>query len=75
MSGHFEAKGRFYTLKEKAQGLEIKIKDCQNALFRHIENKDLRAIYAQLENFELFMDELSKTNTDLSVLAEQYGFK
>lgn len=69
------ARGRLVELKDKKDELERLIKDSKNLVIKNIQNDDLSGARLYIDKLELYFDELLKTNTDLSLISKQWGFK
>ncbi|MBX2683009.1 hypothetical protein [Campylobacter lari] len=69
------ARGRLVELKDKKDELERLIKDSKNLAIKNIQNDDLSGARLYIDKLELYFDELLKTNTDLSLISKQWGFK
>ncbi|TKX28238.1 hypothetical protein [Campylobacter estrildidarum] len=69
------ARGRLIELKDKKDELERLIKDSKNLVIKNIQNDDLSGARLYIDKLELYFDELLKTNTDLNLLCNKWGFK
>lgn len=68
------ARGRLVELKDKKDELERLIKDSKNLAIKNIQNDDLSGAKLYMDKLELYFDELLKTNTDLSLICNKWGF-
>ncbi|EMU7076386.1 hypothetical protein AAAA39_000897, partial [Campylobacter coli] len=55
--------------------LQRLIKDSKNLAIKNIQNDDLKGARLYIDKLELYFDELLKTNTDLNLLCNKWGFK
>ncbi|ELE2980204.1 hypothetical protein ABLA75_000235 [Campylobacter coli] len=69
------ARGRLTELKDKKDELQRLIKDSKNLAIKNIQNDDLKGTRLYIDKLELYFDELLKTNTDLNLLCNKWGFK
>lgn len=69
------ARGRLTELKDKKDELQRLIKDSKNLAIKNIQNDDLKGARLYIDKLELYFDELLKTNTDLNLLCNKWGFK
>ncbi len=69
------ARARLVELKDKKDELERLIKDSKNLVIKNIQNDDLKGTKLYMDKLELYFDELLKTNTDLSLICNKWGFK
>ncbi|QYH11951.1 hypothetical protein A0056_009345 [Campylobacter jejuni] len=69
------ARARLVELKDKKDELERLIKDSKNLAIKNIQNDDLKGTKLYMDKLELYFDELLKTNTDLSLICNKWGFK
>ncbi|EAK0343249.1 hypothetical protein YO45_04185 [Campylobacter jejuni] len=68
-------RARLVELKDKKDELERLIKDSKNLVIKNIQNDDLKGTKLYMDKLELYFDELLKTNTDLSLICNKWGFK
>lgn len=69
------ARGCLTELKDKKDELQRLIKDSKNLVIKNIQNDDLKGAKLYIDKLELYFDELLKTNTDLNLICNKWGFK